>query len=48
MDGPRGASRVKMNPDKTTGILDHDFMTQAKDIGKFLAELLQEIWVHIL
>ena len=26
MDGPRGTSRVKMNSDKTTGILDHDFI----------------------
>ena len=26
MDGPRGTSRVKMNSDKTTGILDHDFL----------------------
>lgn len=25
MDGPRGTSKVKMNSDKTTGILDHDF-----------------------
>jgi hypothetical protein len=26
MDGPRGTSKVKMNSDKTTGILDHDFI----------------------
>jgi hypothetical protein len=26
MDGLRGTSRVKMNSDKTTGILDHDFI----------------------
>jgi hypothetical protein len=26
MDGPRGTSKVKMNSDKATGILDHDFI----------------------
>ena len=26
MDGPRGTSKVKMKSDKTTGILDHDFI----------------------
>ena len=26
MDGPRGTSMVKMKSDKTTGILDHDFI----------------------
>jgi hypothetical protein len=26
MEGPRGISKVKMNSDKTTGILDHDFI----------------------
>ena len=26
MDGPRGTSKVKMRSDKTTGILDHDFI----------------------
>lgn len=26
MDGPRGTSKVKMSSDKTTGILDHDFI----------------------
>jgi hypothetical protein len=26
MAGPRGTSKVKMNSDKSTGILDHDFI----------------------
>jgi hypothetical protein len=26
MDGPRGTSKVKMNSDKKTGILDHTFI----------------------
>ena len=26
MDGPSGTSKVKMNSDKATGILDHDFI----------------------
>jgi hypothetical protein len=26
MEGPRGVSKVKMNADKTKGILDHDFI----------------------
>lgn len=26
MEGPRGISKVKMNSDKATGILDHDFI----------------------
>ncbi len=26
MEGPRGTSKVKMKSDKTTGILDHDFI----------------------
>lgn len=26
MDGPRGTSKVKMNSDRVTGILDHDFI----------------------
>lgn len=26
MDGPRGTSKVKMNSDKATGVLDHDFI----------------------
>jgi hypothetical protein len=34
MDGPRGTSKVKMNSDKTIGILDHDFLDPGEGYWK--------------
>ena len=34
MDGPRGISKVKMNSDKATGILDHDFTDPSEGYWK--------------
>jgi Polyketide cyclase / dehydrase and lipid transport len=34
MDGPRGTSKIKMNSDKATGILDHDFIDPSEGYWK--------------
>ncbi len=40
MDGPGGISSVKMNSDKTTGILDHDFIDPGEGHWKVLCRVV--------